>query len=121
MRGNEMRRGADGRARRRMRWGAVPVLFALLLGACGGSSAMPTAQPGSGGGGGVTTAPAGGRSLDKVDTIFLQLVTVYQTRGPDAAKQFARDQGLVTKQDEMRVTLILDSDDPAVVDGTALS
>ena len=101
-------------------WGAVPVLLALLLAACGGSS-TPTAQPGAGIGSPGATAPVTGRSLDKVDTIFLQVITIYQTRGADAAKQFARDQGLVTKQDEMRVTLILDSDDPTVVDGTALS
>ncbi|MGI8858213.1 MAG: S8 family serine peptidase [Thermomicrobiales bacterium] len=113
--------GAEERARRRMWWGAGPLLLALLLVACGGSSPTATVPPGSGTGSPAATAPTTGRNLDKVDTIFLQLVTIYQTRGADAAKQFARDQGLVTKQDEVRVTLILDSDDPTVVDGTALS
>ena len=113
---------AGNQARQHRRWRAAALLLALLLAACGGSS-TPTAQPGGGTGIGIpaATAPATGRSIDKVDTIFLQLITVYQTRGADAAKQFARDQGLVTKQDEVRVTLILDSDDPTVVDGTALA
>ncbi len=86
----------------------VPLLLALVLAACGGSKATPTAN-------------AGNRNLDKVDTIFLQLITIYQSQGLDAAKQFARDQGLITKQDEVRITLVLDSDDPAVVDSTALA
>jgi subtilisin family serine protease len=98
--------------------GVVPLVLALLLVSCGGSS-TPTAQPGVGIPAATTSAT--GQSIDKVDTIFLQLITVYQTRGADAAKQFARDQGLMTRQDEVRVTLILDSDDPTVVDGTALS
>lgn len=109
-----MRRGAPR--------GIMPVLLALLLVACGGSSATPTAPPGATGiGRPAATAAPTGRNLDKVDTVFLQLITVYQTRGADAARQFARDQGLVTKQDEVRVTLILDSDDPAVADSTALA
>lgn len=102
--------------------GSVPVLLALLLAACGGSSSTPTTLPGATDTGRpVATAAPTGRNLDKVDTIFLQLITVYQTRGADAARQFARDQGLVTKQDEMRVTLILDSDDSAAADSTALA
>ncbi|MHB8645331.1 MAG: S8 family serine peptidase [Thermomicrobiales bacterium] len=99
--------------RRDTKWGVrraiiVPLLVALVLVACGGSKATPTAT-------------VGNTNLDKVDTIFLQLLTVYQSQGLDAARQFARDQGLITKQDEVRVTLVLDSDDPAVVDSTALA
>ncbi len=101
----------------------VPMLLVLLLAACGGSKATSTPQAGSGAPGlpAATGNPTGGQNLDKVDKIFLQLIAIYQSQGVDAAKQFARDQGLVTKQDEVRVTLILDSDDPAVADSTALS
>ncbi len=107
---------------RGMRYGIlVPLLLALLLAACGGSKATPQAGSGASGLPVATGNPAGGQNLEKVDKIFLQLVAVYQSQGVDAAKQFARDQGLVTKQDEVRVTLVLDSDDPAVADSTALS
>ncbi len=93
-----------------------------LLAACGGSKATPTPQrrqrvpgtSGAPGGPNATANPPGGGNIDKVDKVFLQLITVYQSQGLDAAKQFARDQGLVTKQDEVRITLVLDSDDPAV-------
>jgi subtilisin family serine protease len=113
---------AGNQATLHTRWCAASLLLVLLLAACGGSSPTPTAQPGGAGIGiPAATAPGSGQNSDKVDTIFLQLITVYQTRGADAAKQFARDQGLMTKQDEVRVTLILDSDDPTVVDGTALA
>jgi hypothetical protein len=56
-----------------------------------------------------------------VDEVFLRLLIVYQAQGLDAARQFARDQGLMTPKEDVRVTLVLDSDDPAVVDGTALA
>jgi hypothetical protein len=112
-----------GHSRNTMRRGwMVPLLFALLLAACGGSKATPTPLAGNGIPGSAATAnPSGAQGLDKVDKVFLQLITIYQAQGLDAAKQFARDQGLVTKQDEVRVTLVLDSDDPAIVDSTALS
>lgn len=99
----------------------VPLLFALLLAACGGSKATPLPAGNGVPGHPATANPSGAQGLDKVDKVFLQLITIYQAQGLDAAKKFARDQGLVTKQDEVRVTLVLDSDDPAVVDSTALS
>lgn len=111
-----------GTMRRGWRGMIVVLLLALLLAACGGSNATPTQraanrEPGNP----ATVNPGRAEGLDKVDTIFLQLLTIFQSQGLDAAKQFARDQGLMTKQGEVRVTLILDSDDPGVVDSTALS
>ncbi len=101
----------------------VSLLMGVLLAACGGSKATPPPQSGNGAPGlpAASGNPTRGQNLDKVDKIFLQLIAIYQSQGPDAAKQFARDQGLLTKQDEVRVTLVLDSDDPAIADNTALS
>ncbi len=42
-------------------------------------------------------------------TTYKEFLIAYQQGGLAAAEQLARDQGLVTKQDELRVTLILDS------------
>jgi hypothetical protein len=98
----------------------------LMLVACNGSGS-PTATPNAAGNTPAagtplaTSPPVTTRAIDKVDQVFLQLLAVYQTQGLDAAKQFARDQGLMTTQDEVRVTLVLDSDDPAILDGTALA
>lgn len=113
------------RPRHRWRLGVL-LLLTLLLAACSGSGgATATPRPtGATPGAGTpvaTSLPSTTRSIDKVDQIFLQLLAVYQTQGLDGAKQFARAQGLMTTQDEVRVTLVLDSDDPAIVDGTALA
>ena len=67
------------------------------------------------------TLPQASRTIDKVDEVFLRLLIIYQSQGLDAARQFARDQGLMTPKEDVRITLVLDSDDPAVVDGTALA
>ena len=109
------------------RWGMPLLLITLLLAACSGGNATATPRPA-----GTTPAPAVGagvstalpgttRNIDKVDQVFLQLLIVYQTQGLDKAKQFARDQGLMTTKEEVRVTLVLDSADPTIVDGTALA
>jgi hypothetical protein len=110
-----MRRLGDHRRR-----GVLLLLLALLLAGCGGGGATATPKPGAGIPI-VTALPGVTRAIDKVDQVFLQLLVVYQTQGLDGAKQFARDQGLMTTTDEVRVTLVLDSDDPAIVDGTALA
>ena len=100
----------------------LPALCALLLVACSGGSGTPTPLSG---GNTTTGSPAAtgiattGQDTDKIDKIFVQLVTIYQTKGFDAAKQFAHDQGLLTAQDEVRVTLVLDTDDMAITDSTA--
>ena len=93
----------------------------MLLAACseGGSSAAPDGtRPGVAP---ATAQPSATRSIEKVDEVFLRLLVVYQSQGLDAARQFARDQGLMTPKEDVRITLILDSDDAAVVDGTALA
>jgi hypothetical protein len=104
-------------------WAGCALLLVMLLAACGGSSAAPSHAPnGVGPSVAVTTAlPPTTRTIDKVDEVFLRLLVVYQAQGLDAARQFARDQGLMTPKEDVRITLILDSDDPAVVDGTALA
>ena len=61
------------------------------------------------------------QSLDKVSQIFLQLLTILQTQGVDAARQYAVDQGLMTTLDEIRVTVVLDTDDTTTVDDTAIA
>ena len=107
----------------------APVVLALILAACGGSSPAPSSTPAAQQGSGntpaanapaVTAAPTGQNS-DKVDVVFTQLQAIYQSQGADAAKQFARDQGLLTTQDEIRMTLVLDTDDSAVSESTALA
>lgn len=107
------------------RYGGLLLLLTLLLAACGGGGATPTPKPvgnpGNPGAALATAFPSSARNLDKVDEVFLRLLVVYQTQGLDAARQFARDQGLMTSKEEVRVTLVLDSADPAVVDGTALA
>jgi hypothetical protein len=69
-----------------------------------GDITMPTNQP-----------------LDKVSEVFQQLIVILQTQGADAARQYAIDQGLMTTQDEVRVTVVLDTDDQAVVDQIAIA
>lgn len=107
----------------RRSWAVGALLLVTLLAGCGGgSSAAPSRVPnGVGPSVAVTTAPPTTRTLDKVDEVFLRLLVIYQAQGLDAARQFARDQGLMTPKEDVRVTLVLDSDDPAVVDGTALA
>ncbi len=110
-----------------MRRGLIaPLLLILLLAACSsGSSGTPTPKPGASsaasGTAAATANPTGAQSTDKVDNVFLQLLAIYQSQGLDAARNYAVDQGLMTSQGEVRVTLVLDSSDPNVVDGTALS
>ena len=110
-------------ARQNRIWAAGALLLVMLLAACGGSSAAPTRTAnGAGSAVAVTpTLPLTARTIDKVDEVFLRLLVVYQSQGLDAARQFARDQGLMTPKEDVRITLVLDSDDPAVVDGTALA
>lgn len=108
--------------RRRSVWA---LLLLLPLVACGGvgSSATPSPAPNPTNAAiaRATARPPIGRNLDKVDEVFQRLLVVYQTQGLDAARQFARAQGLMTLKEDVRVTLALDSDDAAVVDGTALA
>lgn len=107
------------------RWLACVLLLVLLLAACGegGSSATPSPAPNptNTGAARTTALPPSGRTIDKVDEVFQRLLVIYQTQGLDPARQFARAQGLMTPKEDVRVTLVLDSDDPAVVDGTALA
>lgn len=122
-------KGMDGRKSRRgagrARWAVtLPLVIALLLTACTRNEPTPTPPGGSvpaAGTPAATGSPLGGAAIDKVDNAFLQLLTIYQTQGADAARTYAADQGLVTKQDEVRMTLVLDSEDPTIVDGTALA
>jgi hypothetical protein len=110
--------------RQQRRREALLLLLALLLTACGGGATAtpkPVASTPNAGAALTTAFPGTTRNIDKVDQVFLQLLVVYQTQGLDGAKQFARDQGLMTPKDDVRVTLALDSDDPAIVDGTALA
>lgn len=99
-----------------------------LSGPQGGASVALPGSPGaggfaassavSGGGGGSGGAGVG---VDKVDAVFLQLLAVYQVGGVDAARAFARMQGLLTANDEVRMTLVLDTNEPSVTEGTALA
>jgi hypothetical protein len=42
---------------------------------------------------------------------------VYQTEGEEAAYELAKERGLINDRDEVRLTLELDTSDPAVVEG----
>lgn len=68
----------------------------------------------------VTTALPPG-TTDKIDDVFLELLNVYNMRGQVAAVEYAREQGLLNTRDEVRATLVLDSEDPGVVDNTAVN
>jgi len=108
--------------------GALLVALTLLLAACtdtlpetpmpGGTVPLPPMMsdlpP-------AVTATADVSGSDKVDDVYRQLLAVYQTMGLDAARQFARTQGLLTAADEVRLTLVLDTNDPMVIQGTALA
>src|SRR5438270_10963858 len=109
---------------RHRRRGLILLLLVLLLTACGGGGgATATTKPAANAPGAAlaTAFSPNMRNVDKVDEVFLRLLLVYQTQGLDAATQFARDQGVMTSKDDIRLTLVLDTDDPAIVDGTALS
>ena len=112
-------------ARRRSRAGASGFgLALLLLVACGGgasSPAPPSADAPMSGAMLATAMPSVSGNLGKVDEVFLELLALYQAQGLSAATQFARAQGLMTANDEVRLTLVLDSADTNIVDGTALS
>lgn len=113
---------AAGRVRALVIGWTCALLLALALVGCGGASATQTPAPNSSGPGvALATASPRARNIDKVDEVFLRLLIVYQAQGLDVARQFARDQGLMTPKEDVRVTLVLDSDDPAIVDGTALA
>jgi hypothetical protein len=104
--------------------------FALLLGILTFAAGLPAvasapmAQPLNATS---ATSPSGditmptNQPLDKVSEVFQQLVAILQTQGADAARRYAVDQGLMTTQDEVRVTVVLDTDDQAVVDQTAIA
>jgi len=102
---------------------AVVAGTTTMLGAATGGS------PGSGAGAAATAsipvptgmAQAPASDMDKIDDVFLRLLDIYQKQGQDAALQFARDQQLLTPQNEIRVTLALDTDDPAAVESTAVN
>ncbi len=85
------------------------------------SSAVAGAPGTPGGGAGMGMGMGMGAGMDKVDAVFLQLLVVYQAGGVDAARAFARMQGLLTANDEVRMTLVLDTSEPSVSEGTALA
>lgn len=100
----------------RHRAGHFGILLLLLLAACGGGSApAPSATPAP------TVSGVPVQSQDKIGHVFLQLLAIYQSQGMDASRVFATDQQLLTKQGELRATLVLDSAAPDTVDGAALS
>lgn len=130
------------------RWGGLLLALVVLLSACTAedetgapadpppvsSNQSPAGNAAPGGGVGVPVVPApggrtmppslpaaGGVGVEKVDAVFLQLLTVYQVGGADAARAFARMQGLLTANDEVRMTLVLDTNEPSVVEGSALA
>lgn len=108
------------RIRRAWCWASVVL---LLLTACSsGSSSSPTATPGSTPAPGTSAATASGspvQSQEKIGTVFLQLLTIYSTQGLDSARNYATDEGLMNKQGEVRMTLVLDTSDPQMLDSTA--
>src|SRR5215472_6909790 len=106
--------------RRRMnvktRW-CVPLL-ALLLAACSDGRVAPTAiasrSP-------TVSTTGSGNSADKIADVFLQLVAISGAQGLDGMRRYAAEQEILTRQDEVRATLLLDSSDTAIVDATALA
>ena len=54
---------------------------------------------------------------DKLSSVYKEFLLVYQTQGEEAAYQLAKERGLINDRDEVRLTLELDTSDPAVVEG----
>jgi subtilisin family serine protease len=109
----------------------VALIGMILLAACSsGPSPTATAKPASATPAANTPAPNAPQATanpgapaaqDKIGAVFLQLLAIYQSQGSDAARQYAEDEGLLTNQDQVRITLVLDSNDPTVVETTALA
>jgi hypothetical protein len=78
----------------------VLVCLSFLLVACN-SQPSPTLPP-------TPTLPESGR---KVDSILLDLLAQYRLNGAEAAKQFARDRGLLDEQDNVLFSLVMDQTD----------
>ncbi len=51
----------------------------------------------------------------ELDSAYKQFLVAYQEGGKEAAVDLARRRGLLNERDEIRVTLILDSDDPSLL------
>lgn len=51
-----------------------------------------------------------------LDPTYLDFVLAYETGGPEAAEALARERQLVTENDELRIILILDTEDSAAVE-----
>lgn len=52
----------------------------------------------------------------KLDSAYLDFVLAYETDGFDAAVDLARERELVTENDELRLLLVLDTEDEAVIE-----
>src|SRR4051794_24229173 len=84
------------------RWLSLSLLFVLLLGAC---QAPPPPPP--------TPTPVAllGASERKVDSVLLDLLLNYRLRGAQGAEDYARSRGLLTPDNHVRVTLVLDTNE----------
>ena len=51
-----------------------------------------------------------------LDSAYLDFVLAYEEGGEEAARELARQRGLLTKDDELRMVLILDTEDTSVLD-----
>ncbi|MBI3966737.1 MAG: S8 family serine peptidase [Chloroflexi bacterium] len=107
--------------RPRLRSTSLLLALSLTLTACFGAD--PTPVPGAPAKASAVASPtaAAGQSLPqgterKVDTILLDLLVAYRTRGAAGAEEYARQIGLLTPADTVRITLVLDSEDTKPVE-----
>jgi hypothetical protein len=94
-------------------------MLAILVGGIASLTGLPTAAAAKNVSGDRAMPLAA--SLDNVSQVFQQLIAILQFQGPDAARRYASDQGILTTQDEVRVTLVLDTSDQYVVDQAAIA
>lgn len=52
---------------------------------------------------------------DKLSSVYKEFLLVYQTEGPEAAYDLAKERGLINDKDEVRLTLELDTTESAVI------
>ena len=101
----------------------VTVLLLQLLVACAGSAtptpppATRTATAGTPITNGTPSRPLPNGTDIKIDTVLLDVAATYRREGRQAAEQQARDTGLISSNNELRLTLILsDTNTQPIVD-----
>jgi subtilisin family serine protease len=84
-------------------WFAV-IAFVVVAFVAGGSLITPPTPP--------TPTSTGDPLMMKTDSVFLDLIQAYRLGGIEDAERFARERDMITKDGRVRLTLVLDTEDP---------